>query len=213
MNSLIKSDDSTGEVSDFQLPLVEGPVITSNGHISVSEMPTAKNLEALFEQARQEGFETGHREGLEQALETVEPSCKAIKAISEQLLGPLDQLNDEVIQAMADLSVLVAGHIVRRELENDPSEIVGVVRDAVKQLPLSEREIRIYLNPEDLKLVEETLGVGEHPRGWRLEPDLAATRGGCVIQTDVSHIDASVEGRLAATVSKMFGGERQNERS
>jgi flagellar assembly protein FliH len=47
---------------------------------------------------------------------------------------------------------------------------------------------------------------------WTINEDPLITRGGCKIDTDVSHIDATVENRLAAVIATVFGGERNRDR-
>jgi flagellar assembly protein FliH len=46
---------------------------------------------------------------------------------------------------------------------------------------------------------------------WRIVEDPLITRGGCKVDTEVSHIDATVENRLAAVIATLFGGEREHD--
>jgi len=51
----------------------------------------------------------------------------------------------------------IARHIVRRELKTQPDEIVAVIRETVALLPMTARDIRVHLNPEDAKLVRSRM--------------------------------------------------------
>ena len=115
--------------------------------------------------------------------------------------------------ASAYLAVLIARHLVRRELKANPGEIVGVVRETMRHLPIAPRAARIRLHPEDVELVQNAFALRDDTKIWRLEPDPLVTRGGCVVETDSSRIDASVESRLAAIASRMLGGEREGDRA
>ena len=101
---------------------------------------------------------------------------------------------------------------MRRELKTEPGEVVGVVRETLKYLPVASRGIRLRLNPDDSELVRDALSLGHDVLDWQLEADPLIARGGCIVETESSRIDASVEARLAAIVAKMFGGERESDR-
>ena len=111
------------------------------------------------------------------------------------------------------LAIAVAGQLIRRELKQDPGEIVAVVREAIAALPSNSRRVQIALHPEDAQLVRERLALAESDqRAWGVAEDPTLTRGGCRVTTEHSRIDASVEKRLAAVIARMMGGERENDR-
>jgi len=200
-------------VTPFDLPLMEGMVVTESGSVSTVSVPTAQSLEALQQEAYDEGFALGRAQGLEHgASEIAEKVCN-MDALLEALADPFRELDEAVVGSVADLAILIAKHLVRRELKIDPGEIVAVVRDTMQHLPVAARNPRIRMHPEDIEIVESALGLGEESRSWRMQADPLMTRGGCVVETDASRIDASVESRLAAIVSKMFGGEREGDRA
>ena len=200
----------------YSPPLVEGP-IAGEEHYEALQMPTAEELENLHREAREEGYRTGLNEGRKRGFATgqadVRAALDALQAILTQLAEPLAKLDDEVVDAVGDLAVLIARHLVRRELKSNPGEVVGVVRETMRHLPIAPRAARIRLHPEDVDLVQTAFALGDDTRSWRLEADPLITRGGCVVETDSSRIDASVESRLAAIASRMLGGERESDRA
>lgn len=199
----------------FVPPLVEGP-IAGEDYVPDARVPTAEELEALRRAAYEEGFREGHadgtRRGYASGAAAVEAQRTALANLAQQLTAPLADVDEAVIQAISELAILVARHLVRRELKTNPGEIVGVVRETMRHLPLAPRAARIRLHPEDVDLVQTAFALGDDERGWRLEPDPLIARGGCIVETEVSRIDATVEARLAAIASKMFGGEREGDR-
>lgn len=212
MRSRIVADDADEGVRRFKLPLVEGMVVTDSGSVSNAGLPTVRSLEALHKEAYDEGFALGRSRGIEQGEAKIKQQTERLGQLMETLAEPFRVLDDEVVRSVADLAILVARHLVRRELKVDPGEIVAVVRDTMQHLPVAVRNPRIRMHPEDIEIVESALAIGEESRSWRLQPDPLVTRGGCIVETDSSRVDASVEARLAAIVSKMFGGEREGDR-
>ncbi|MCC7122076.1 MAG: flagellar assembly protein FliH [Gammaproteobacteria bacterium] len=200
----------------FTPPLVEGP-IAGEDYAPALKVPTAEELEALQRAAHEEGFREGFADGRQRGYASGEAAVKAqldaLQGIVLQLAEPLEKVDDAVVQAVSDLAVLIARHLVRRELKANPGEVVGVVRESMRHLPIAPRAARIRLHPEDAELVQSAFALGDDERSWRLEPDPLITRGGCIVETDSSRIDASVESRLAAIASKMLGGERESDRA
>jgi len=213
MGAAIFETDTGDEVKRFDLPLMEGMVVTDSGSVSNVSIPTARSIEALHKEAYDEGFELGHNCGLEQGEAEIRQQAECFEQLMEGLDKPFAVLDDEVVRSVADLAILVAKHLVRRERKIDPGEIVAVVRDTMVHLPVAARNPRIRMHPEDIEIVQNALGLGEESRSWILQPDPLVARGGCIVETESSRIDASVEARLAAIVSKMFGGEREGDRA
>lgn len=201
------------EVVRFELPLVEGPIVTDLRVIPHHERPTAATLEAIQKQAYDEGFALGQQAGVRRGMLEIDKQVKRLDQVLTQLSTPFAELDEAVIASIADLAILIARHLVRRELKIDPGEVVGVVRETMRMLPIATRNARIHLHPEDVELVRSALAITDESREWRLEPDPRMTRGGCIVETDSSRIDASVESRLAAIASKMLGGERGGDRA
>lgn len=199
----------------FSPPLVEGP-IAGEEYFPTIRMPTAEELEALHREAREEGFqqglEEGRRRGYATGADEVRKTLEALRSVMLQLAEPLERVDEAVVEAVSDLAILIARHLVRRELKTNPGEVVGVVRETMRHLPIAPRAARIRLHPEDVEMVQTAFALGDDERSWRLEADPLITRGGCIVETDSSRIDASVESRLAAIASRMLGGERGSDR-
>jgi len=215
MGSRFTPAELASSVERFTPPSIEGP-IAGEQQFTLESMPTAEELEALHRQAYDEGYQQGmtegHAAGLARGDAEIRAAVAGLENIVRQLAEPLEHVDEAVIDAVGDLAVLIARHLVRRELKTNPGEIVGVVRETMRHLPIAPRAARIRLHPEDVELVQHAFALGDDTKSWRLEPDPLLTRGGCVVETDTSRIDASVESRLAAIASRMLGGEREGDR-
>jgi flagellar assembly protein FliH len=192
-------------------PEMDGPITLAAGREPAAP-PTAKDLEEIQRQAYKEGFELGRREGREQARREVESASRqrleTLAHLLRVLARPIEKLDDEVEHSLVELTMLIARQLVRRELRTNPGEIVAVVREAVSQLPVAARNPRIYLNPDDVAIVREALSLGDMHENYRIEEDPLITRGGCLIETSTSFIDSTVEARISAIASRLFGDER-----
>ena len=82
---------------------------------------------------------------------------------------------------------------------------------AMAALPLTARNVRLHLHPEDATLVRETLSVSDNERSWKIVDDPVLTRGGCKVSSDTSQIDASVERRLHNVIANVLGGQRETD--
>lgn len=172
--------------------------------------PTAQELEVLRQSAHLEGFAAGRSEGLRQGAEEVQAQLEVLRSLIGSLARPLERLDARVEEELVALAITLVRQLTRREVRTEPGVIAAAVREAISVLPLSAREIVIKVHPEDAALLRELYpepAVEEGP-GWRLIESPAITRGGCVVVTSTSEVDATVERRLAAAIRHVFGGER-----
>lgn len=167
-----------------------------------------------FEQGRREGHDAGFREGREAGLEQGQAEGRRLVQRLRQILDataePAAQLDQAAEDELAALALAAARQVIRREIQTQPGEVVAVVREAVGLLPLAAREITLRLHPEDAAVVRETLGEGERS-AWRLQDDPTLSRGGCVVETPRSRVDASLERRLNALAADLLGAQARVE--
>jgi len=204
-SKVLVSDDITA-YERWELPLVSGPTVSSS---------TAKELESIHEQAYNEGFALGQKEGLQQKKQELDNNIASLRSIIKMLTEPLKELDDDVVNQLAQLSMTVAKQVVRRELHTEEGEIVGIVREAMTALPASTRKIILNIHPDDAELVRNAFSLGDESESdelrWKLIEDPMITRGGCKVSSENSRIDATVEGRLNRIINTLLGGERESD--
>jgi flagellar assembly protein FliH len=196
------------EASDCQawnLPEVQ------SGGTSHHRPVTARQLEEIQEQARQEGFRQGLQEGRESGREELLNCVRNLEQIFRTLDKPLEELDDSVEQQLAQMAMLVARQLVRRELKTDPEQVIGVVREALAALPVAARDVQLALNPEDAEIVREALSLHEGEQAIRIVEDPVQSRGGCRVVTRTSQIDATIETRLNSVIAGVLGGQRHTD--
>jgi flagellar assembly protein FliH len=195
----------------WDLPSVEGASMPRPGAKGVNVM----HLSLVEREAWQHGFKDGHVEGvrkgeaeLAKRIAEVDVKIAALEAIMGTLARPLDELDAEVETELTRLALAIAKHLARRELKIDPTQVIGIIRHTVSLLPLSARNIRIHLHPDDAAIVREKLARATGEQEWQLAEDPLMARGGCRLTTDNSSIDARFEASVAAALSGLLGDDR-----
>lgn len=213
---LIHSQEANS-FENWKAPTVEG-YLSGNDAIH-SKPPTAKELQGLQKEAYDESYKKGLAEGRQRGYEEgVEKGQKEFSCKIELLMScistfsqPFEDLDDEMEQNMVELCVAIARQIVKREFHQDPGEVVAVIREGIKSLPISSRHVSIYLHPEDAELVRSALSLKDDDRKWSIEEDLSLLRGDCRIETESSVIDATIDNRLSAIAANILGGVRDGD--
>ncbi len=207
------TEEAATAYQNWSAPVMEGTI--SSADSAFQRPPTAKDIQELqkqaYEEALDEGCKKGYQEGKKKAEEEFRQRIESFDKYLSLFNEPVKKLNEEVEQTLVALSLLIARHIIRRELKLDPGEIVAVVREAVKAMPSSGENARIFLHPEDAEIVRVAFSLKQEEINWSIEEDILLMRGDCRIETNSSLIDASVESRLSAIVAKMLGGERGSD--
>jgi len=173
------------------------------------KMATVGGLVDLQAEAHKEAFEQGLAEGREAGRAEVRAQVERLSGMFYDLAKPFEELDVEVERELLTLAMALARQIVRRELKTDPTQIIGIIREAIAALPVAAREVRVHLHPEDAAVVREHLAPTESERAWSIIEDPVMARGGCQITSATSRIDARLETRLGGILSELMGTERQ----
>lgn len=175
----------------------------------------SQGKEQGYAKGYREGYDKGEQQGYAEKQQQMEQNHTAITSILELLADPLKELDDEIINQLADLSMIVASQVIRRELHAEKGEIIGVVREAMSALPATTRKVILNIHPEDAIMIREAFSLGQKEDSdelrWKLVEDPLITRGGCKIASENSRIDATVEARLNRVISTLLGDERQTD--
>jgi flagellar assembly protein FliH len=199
----------TPAASRWELPAVEGPIISRRTDQTADAEPFERATHARGYQA---GMAAARAE-MQGQIDQVKARVTRLDAILNLLARPLEELDAEVERQLTMLAVTVGKQILRRELKTDPAQIVAVIRESVARLPAAARDIRVQLHPEDAAVVRETLATPTADRAWTIVEDPALSRGGCLVRTDNSQIDARFDSRLNAIVAAALGDERTSGRT
>ena len=187
------------------------PILT----VDEIEVMQKQAYEEAFAQGKVEGFQQGFGEGskkgYEENVHLLQVQATTLVSLLESLSEPFKVLDEAVEKQLVSLVIAIATQIIRREIKLDPGQIIAVVRETIDVLPLASQKISLKLHPDDAKLVRSALVLEMTPH-WSLVEDPLITRGGCKVDTEVSHVDATVEHRLTAVITSMLGGEREQDK-
>ena len=171
---------------------------------------TLEELESIRQEAYNEGFAIGEKEGFHSTTlkvrQEAEVALAAKVASLEQLMGhlfePIAEQDTQIEKSLVDLVQHIAKQVIKRELAIDSTQIEQVMRDALKLLPLGVENVRLYVNPQDFAQVKALRE--RHEETWRIVEDDTLLPGGCRVETEHSRIDASIESRVSQVMAKLF---------
>lgn len=155
----------------------------------------AEGLARGIEEGREQGRAQALAEGKEQ-LDTLTHSMAEVASRWEQQRLTLERDAREAVLAFALRAV---EKLVHRAVEADPEVAARQVGDALESV-LSPHDITVRIHPDDRPVVEEALpqlvaAVGSLGH-VTLVDDVAAGRGGCVLETIGGSIDATIRTQL-----------------
>lgn len=201
----------SGKAPAFRQPVdeTEEPELTEEEEKKLAEA----ELKAIRDAAYQEGFESGKEAGLAAAKQEIDELTQLLKGLIQQLNEPLAQCGEKTQKQILQLAFAVARQIVRRELQQDPTQLIAIIRASLKLLPIGSQKITISLHPEDAAIVKKALSIGADNKSgeWKLADDPSVERGSCQINTENSKIDASIDKQIAVLFSRVAGGQRAGE--
>ena len=198
-------------VQRWSLPEVGGPVIGKRIDARAATQQASDALRSALQQAEARGYEAGLARAqaeTQAAMDAQAARVQHLDSILQLLATPLQQLDAEVERELLQLTLAVGKQLARRELRIDPTQIIGIIRESLTQLPIAAREIRVHLHPEDAATVRDRLPATTNGRAWSIVEDPTLTRGGCLIRTDTSQIDVRLESRISAVIASALGEER-----
>jgi flagellar assembly protein FliH len=171
---------------------------------------TLEELESIRQEAWNEGFATGEREGFhstqlkvrQEAEVALAAKLDSLERVMGQLLEPIAEQDAQIERGLVHLVSHVTRQVIGRELRLDSTQITQVLREALKLLPMGAENIRIHLNPQDFEAAKALRE--RHEETWRLLEDDTLLPGGCRIETAHSRIDASMETRIEQAVGQLF---------
>jgi len=158
-----------------------------------------------------EGITQGKLQGYEENKYLLQEQVVQFIPLLEALSHPLESLDEQVEKSLIHLVVLMAEHVIHKELQLDPKQIGLIIKESVKLLPVSQHKISLTLHPDDALLLKDAVILQESDFEWVVHENAELTRGGVVINTTTSHIDATIEKKLSEITESVLGVEFLNK--
>ena len=187
------------------------------GLLSVEEIEAIQKqahhegYQAGLEQGKQEGLKLGQEEGYQAGYSAGEADMAShlhrLNDILSVLQAPLAIVDDELEQSVMALVKLLAKRVIQTELKLSPEHIMQVIRSSMALLPINNRQLTVFLHPEDMALVKADEQFASDNTDWSWQIDTSLSRGGCRISTLNTDIDASVEQQIAKAIEQQLVAE------
>ncbi|MGH1472229.1 MAG: flagellar assembly protein FliH [Cellvibrionaceae bacterium] len=218
LSSAEKEDRERRDLERLRGNEVAGETVSSNQY---KKPLTAKQISELAESARQQGYqdglkegsETGYKQGfesgeqkaLQNSKEQIEREGERLILLINGLLDPFEKHTEHLENVLFNTIHSLTQTILKREITTDSSHIRDLVKQSIAALPGGSDNISIYVNPDDMALMNDFF-IGRAVQ-WELSGDPSIMPGGCKVQTKESFVDFSVEKRLEQTLEKFIAGE------
>jgi len=131
-------------------------------------------------------------------------------------LADLSRLREKVLKNSTDdmlrLALGMAEQIIHREVATDPTIILNTLQAAL-QAAIHSDAYHVRVHPDDLALVMERkplfLASISGLKNITLEGDATLTRGGCLVESELGQVDASIEGQMGELRAKLLACEEK----
>lgn len=163
------------------------------------QLPTAEDIERIYEEARQSGYEAGIAEGKAEheaaAAQTDEAQFAHFAALIKNLQDELTSIDQTVADQLLLLAIEIAGQVCRTSISVKEDYLLPIIREAITTLPIHHAHLTLRLNPTDAHNVRQHLGEQFSQTGTQIIEDNTITAGGCQLLAGASEVDATIETR------------------
>lgn len=199
-------------VEKWEMPTLFGGQLAGSHKGSAALGTSSDSSRNEFESGREAGFEKGVKEGLAAAGKEIQGKIITLNALIESMNKPLADMDTQVAKELIQLSVKLAEAIIHREVELDPELLEKQVGEVLATLTSESDGLKIRFNPEDAKMLRD----GSIPSGdddsiqkkngfvYEIVEDPSINRGGCILQTPHTTIDATIEKQLKDILTDML---------
>jgi len=173
--------------------------------------PSLEEIQQIRDDAQREGFDAGfaagHAEGFAHGQGEVRRLTAQIEGILDNFSQPLARLENEVVAALGELAVHIAGSLVGRAYEADPTLLADLVAEAVEAVGGADRQVEVRMHPDDIAALTPLLSLMPVTR---LAADPGLARGDLRVHAEAVRVDGSLEARLRGAlegVLRRSGGQ------
>jgi len=180
------------------------------GPVTLLRPPTLEEIQAIEEAAYREGLERGRSEGHAEGFATGQTEVRRLAAQFEGILDnfsrPLDRLESEVVAALSELAVRIAGSLVGRAFEADATLLAELATEAIDAVGGANREVEVRMHPDDIAALTPMLALAP---ATRLTADLSLSRGDLRVHAENMRIDGTLDARLRGALASVLNRQVQ----
>jgi flagellar biosynthesis/type III secretory pathway protein FliH len=159
----------------------------------------AAEADRVRELARIEGHAEGLAQGREDGLSEARSAAGALQQALSEALALREQLAEETERDAIALALALAAKILAGTLAVEPERVLDSVRGALRRVT-DRRRVTVLVDPADLETVSAAIAEVEAQVGGidhcDVQADRRVGRGGAIVRTLESEVDASVDTQL-----------------
>lgn len=162
-----------------------------------------QKLEILSVEAEQKGFQEGFTAGKQEAeieiLREYQEKMDQVQALLEQAYDEKSTIIAEAEPFLLELSTVIATHIIKAELNSNPSQFVELLKQHI--LRFKEKEfITVCVHPDDFEFIQSQrahlVAVVNGETEIKIIPDHSVSSKGCIIRTAYGSVDARIDTQI-----------------
>ncbi|MEZ0328875.1 MAG: FliH/SctL family protein [Dissulfuribacterales bacterium] len=149
---------------------------------------------ALEREAYEKGFEQGKKDGEALGRKAYEMQAERFGAVIDAMRHKGEELLTSYEPVLIELVLNISKALVRHELNTTP-ELVHACLERGLAMAVKGMPVRVHLHSKDLELIQRAeMPLSKEAAGHSLEflADASVERGGCLLETDMGVIDATM---------------------
>ncbi len=168
-----------------------------------------KEFEKKLETLTKEAYEKGNIEGIKDTTQTFQNENEELKkqlirsiTLLDEKTASIDKMFKNIEEDLVESAIVIAKKIIKKEIDNNSAQIAKSISSALIERLKDSTNITIKVNIDDEK------EISEHFKSDSINiiADEAISRGGVIIQSNESNIDATISTRLNKAI-ELIGKE------
>lgn len=174
----------------------------TKGHQEGLEQGRQEGYQEGLAQGNEDGFLQGHNEGVESGQKVVLEQVERFRYLADALANPLRQVDKDVTDEIAYIISRLVKVITKKEIAKNADFLVKSIEKAISILPNAKKGATIYLNPDDLSVVQAALGSEYmQQQHYQLVEDPALEVGDVKVSNEESLIDWRIDDCIDALLN------------
>lgn len=174
----------------------------TKGHQEGLDQGRQEGYQEGLAQGNEDGFLQGHNEGVESGQKVVLEQVERFRYLADALANPLRQVDKDVTDEIAYIISRLVKVITKKEIAKNADFLVKSIEKAISILPNAKKGATIYLNPDDLSVVQAALGSEYmQQQHYQLVEDPALEVGDVKVSNEESLIDWRINDRIDALLN------------
>ncbi len=159
------------------------------------------NAEAarVVEEAINKGYDEGYAQAMASVRQEQELQQRQVEDVVMALRSAKDGIYSQIEDSVLDLSLFIAGHIMKMELDRTDETFINIVRDTLSKVQ-HQNNIVIKVSKAEYERIfaDQSAEISEELKnsGVEVKQDLSLQSGDCVVETEYGNINSGVRTQL-----------------